>query len=142
MGVMQISFFSLMTLSQVNPVFAALSSLRFINGYNSLSNNHLADPLTPTSPKGIFMFSRFTENFNFTLAIILLPLLIALISFILSKTAFKNNQKVVLVAQRSVGEYTLMGIMFSGYLTAVAFGLQMMYGMKNMEDLLGKVSLV
>ena len=37
MAVVQISFFSLITLSQLNPCFAALASLRLINGYNSLS---------------------------------------------------------------------------------------------------------
>lgn len=89
MAVVQISFFSLVTLSQLNPCFAALSSLKLVNGYNSLNSNHLKDPLTPTSPKGIFLFSRFAENFNFTAAIVLVPLLVALVSFILSKTALK-----------------------------------------------------
>lgn len=103
MAVVQISFFSLVTLSQLNPCFAALSSLKLVNGYNSLNHNHLADQLTPTNPKGIFLFSRFTENFNFTLAIILVPLLIALISFILSKTALKDNERVVKIATKSVG---------------------------------------
>jgi hypothetical protein len=58
MAVIQISFFSLITLSQVNPCFAALSNLRFINGYN-LKSNHLQDPLTPAEPKGLFLLSRF-----------------------------------------------------------------------------------
>jgi hypothetical protein len=89
MAVVQISFFSLVTLSQLNPCFAALSSLKLVNGYNSLNHNHLADQFTPTKPKGIFLFSRFIENLNFTVAIILVPLLVALISFILSKTAMK-----------------------------------------------------
>ena len=92
MAVVQISFISLITLSQVNPCFAALSSLKLVNGYNSLNqSNYLEDPLTPTSPKGIFLYSRFTENFNFTLAIVLIPLLVALVCFILSKTALKEN---------------------------------------------------
>jgi hypothetical protein len=103
MAVIQISFFSLVSLSQLNPCFAALSSLKLVNGYNSLNNDHLKDQLTPTAPKGIFLFSRFTENFNFTLAIVLVPLLVALISFILSKTALKENEKVVQVAKKAVG---------------------------------------
>lgn len=94
MAVVQISFFSLMTLSQLNPCFAALSSLKLVNGYNSLSKNRLEDPLNPIQPKGIFLFSRFVENFNFTTAIILIPLIIALITFILSKTACKENKRV------------------------------------------------
>lgn len=141
MAVVQISFFSLVTLSQLNPCFAALSSLKLVNGYNSLNHNHLADQLTPTNPKGIFLFSRFTENFNFTAAIILVPLLVALVAFILSKTALKENERVVRVAKKAVGEYTLMGILFGGYLIAVSFALQVMYGMKNNSDFIGKVSL-
>ena len=92
MAVVQISFFSLVTLTQMNPCFAALTSLKLINGYNSLNHrDHLEDPFTPTSPKGIFLFSRCTENFNFTLIIIIVPLLVALTCFILSKTVLKEN---------------------------------------------------
>lgn len=60
MAVVQITFFSLLTLASLNPCFAALTSLLFVNGYNNLNHsNHLEDPLTPVSPKGIFLFSRF-----------------------------------------------------------------------------------
>ncbi len=141
MAVVQISFFALMTLSQLNPCFAALSQLRFVNGYNSLNNNHLEDQLSPNQPKGIFLFSRFAENFNFTAAIVVVPLLVALVAFVLSKTAFKNNEKVERVFQRALGEYTLNGLLFSGYIIAVAFSLQVMYGIKNSSDFIGKVSL-
>ena len=34
-----------------------------------------------------------------------------------------------------------MGILFTGYLTAVSFALELMYGIKNSSDLIGKVSL-
>jgi hypothetical protein len=45
MAVVQIAFFSLMSLSQMNPCFSALSSLRFVNGYNQLNqSNYLLDP--------------------------------------------------------------------------------------------------
>jgi hypothetical protein len=54
----------------------------------------LYDPLTPIPPKGILLFSHFTENFNFTFAIIAVPLLVAVIAFILSKTTLKNNHKI------------------------------------------------
>lgn len=142
MAVVQISFFSLVTLSQLNPCFAALSSLRLVNGYNSLNkSNYLQDPMTPISPKGIFLFSRFTENFNFTLAVVAIPLLVALVSFILSKTALKENEKVLTVAKRAVGEYTLMGLLLGGYMIAVSSGLEAMYGSKRNNDLIGKVSL-
>jgi len=59
MAVLQITFFSLLTLSHMNPCFSALSYLWLANGYNSLKHNHLADPLSPIPVKGIQMFSRF-----------------------------------------------------------------------------------
>jgi hypothetical protein len=142
MAVVQISFFSLVTLSQLNPCFAALSRLQFANGYNSLhSGTHLQDKLTPIQPKGIQLFSRFAENFNFTLALVLVPALSALVCFVLSKTALKNNAKLNQLTKKLIGEYTFMGLMFGAYIIAVSFGLEVMYGMKNTADLIGKASL-
>jgi len=59
MAVIQVSFFSLVSLSQLNPCFSALASLWLVNGYNQMHRNHLQDALTPIPPKGIGMFSRF-----------------------------------------------------------------------------------
>jgi hypothetical protein len=100
-----------------------LANLQFINGYNKLGNNYLDDPLTPIPPKGIFMFSRFADNLNLTLIILLIPLLVALIAFILSKTIMKENERVIKVAKKAVGEYFLTVLLFCGYLTGVSFGL-------------------
>lgn len=60
MAVLQVTFFSLITLSQMNPCYAALSSLWLVNGYNSLNKNNLSDKFTPIPLKGIKMFSRYT----------------------------------------------------------------------------------
>jgi hypothetical protein len=87
------------------------------------------------------MFSYFTNNFNFTSAIIIAPLLVALIAFVLSKTAMKDNPNVLTVAQRAVGEYTFMGLMFSGYIIAISFALEVMFGIKNTENIIGKLSI-
>lgn len=63
MAVVQITFFALLSLNQMNPSFAYLNSLKYANGYNSLFTNsndtHLEDGLTSTNAKGIFLFSRF-----------------------------------------------------------------------------------
>lgn len=66
----------------------------------------------------------------------------ALVSFILSKTALKDNEKVVNVAKKAVGEYTLMGILLGGYMIAVCSGLEILYGAKKSSDLIGKISIV
>ncbi len=69
------------------------------------------------------MFSRFADNLNLTLIILLIPLLVALIAFILSKTIMKENEKTIKVAKKAVGEYFLTVLLFFGYLTGVSFGL-------------------
>jgi hypothetical protein len=37
MAVLQIAYFALMPLSDINPCFSALTSLRYVNGYNQLN---------------------------------------------------------------------------------------------------------
>lgn len=96
MGVIQISFLSLLTLPSLNPNFEALFTIWFVNGFNyfSLSSkSHLKDIYTPLQVKGVSLFSRFTENYNITFALILIPYLISLICFILSKTAYKQDER-------------------------------------------------
>lgn len=141
MAVIQVSFFGLMSLTEMNPCFAALSSLKFVSGYNSLGTNPLLDRFTPTQARGIFLFTRFTENFNFTTLIILIPLLVSLISLVLWKTLLKNNLKFKKVFKRSLGQYTLNGLLFSGYLVAVSFVLEVQYGIQNTDGFVGKFSL-
>jgi hypothetical protein len=87
------------------------------------------------------MFSRFTENFNFTFAVIVVPLLVAVVSFILSKTVLKGNKKVLTVFERALGEYTFMGLMFIAYDVTVSFALEVLFGTKNMRDMIGKISI-
>ena len=96
MAVLQVSFFSLITLVEFNPCFRALASLWLVNGYNSVSpNDILEDSLTPEQPKGVYLFSRFLENYNLTLLLVLIPLTVSLVAFALSKTALKNKAQLL-----------------------------------------------
>ena len=98
MAVIQIAYFSLLSLSSLNPCFRALSDMWFVNGFNyfyPLSSihpkNYLLDPLTPLPAKALKLFSVFTRNYNFTLLLIICPYLISVICLILSKTVFKAD---------------------------------------------------
>lgn len=71
---------------------------------------------------------------------IFLPLFVALIAFVLSKTLLKNNNTIKKAAKRSLGEYTFMGLMFGGYLISVSFALRMLYGRKGDLDMIAKIS--
>ena len=78
----------------MNPCFEALTSLWLVNGYNDISPKEiLQDSLTPEQPKGVYLFSLFLENYNLTLVLVLIPLTVALVAFILSKTVLKSKEK-------------------------------------------------
>lgn len=84
MAVLQISFLSLMLISDVNPCFQALANLWLVNGYNRINASHyLQDQLTPIPPKGIYLYSRYLQNYNFTLILIIIPFIVSLIGWLL-----------------------------------------------------------
>lgn len=89
MAVIQISFLSLFTLPSLNPTFAALSKVWFVNGFNifPFDKATLLISNVPTQMKGISMFSLFIQNYNFTFLLLFVP---SLIFYILAKTLFKN----------------------------------------------------
>lgn len=92
-SVVQISYIALVTLCPMNPCFRALTSMWFVNGFNhfSLTKGHLLDPLTPLYVKGVSLYSRFFENYNFTLLLIVLPFVVSAVCLILAKTVFRDN---------------------------------------------------
>ena len=47
-----------------------------------------------------------------------------------------------MLAKRCACEYAFNGVMFSAYIMAVSFGLQMNYGMKNSVGMLGLGSMI
>lgn len=63
MEVLQISYLSLLTFSNLNPCFNALSTVWFVNGPNyfpiSQTRKHLLDEETPQSIKGLYLYSQF-----------------------------------------------------------------------------------
>lgn len=93
MGVIQISYLSLLCLDSMNPCFKMLANIWFVNGFNyfSLTKNYLTDVNSPIQIKGIFLYSRFMENYNFTMLLILIPYLISLVCLILSVTLYSKD---------------------------------------------------
>lgn len=137
MAVLQITFIGLISLEAVNPCYGGIRNMWLVNGYNSLSQeSHLPNQELPHQPKGIFLYSDFLLNYNLTVLIIVIPLMVALVSFIyfylkykkrvhgipednLDAASQRNNEiqsaKVEKFWQRSLGEYTFTGVMFSEY---------------------------
>jgi hypothetical protein len=101
----------------------------FVNGFNyfTLSGNSMKNALIPKEMVGVQLFSRYWKNYNLTLLLILIPLIIGFITYILSKTAFKKKNKIAMklktISLKSICEYVFNGLMFSGYIVAVSLGI-------------------
>lgn len=147
MAVLQISFFALATLSEVNPCFAALSPLAMSNGYNKNlidNSNYIDDINTPIKIKGIMQYSQYVLNTNLSLVLIIVPLILALIFFIASKVFKKEERKkyCAILSSKFLHEYTFTCLMFLSYLIAFSFVIEIIYGLKSISSLLTKISLV
>lgn len=139
MGVIQISYLSLISLSPVNPSFKALSNLWLVNGVNYFyfTKEYLKDVHSPVQAKSMFMSSQFIKNYNLTMIIILTPIAIGLSYMILSLLRSKSSLR---LGKKIICEYGFDGIMFSLYIISFSFSLQVLYGVKNMDQS-GKISI-
>ena len=104
----------------MNPNFESLT--------NSTTSTCLPKPdvNSPLQVKGVSLYSHFTENYNFTFLLILLPYLAALVCLILERTLYKQDEKQKKLskwAKRLVCETAFNGVMFCGYIIAVSFAL-------------------
>lgn len=93
MAVVQISFVSLMALPTLNPSFAALTDIWFVNGFNifAFDKSSLYSSEVPSQLKGVSMFGHFSQNYNITVLTIFLPLLIGLVTTIVAKTILRGK---------------------------------------------------
>lgn len=98
MAVVQISYFSIFQLEKIPPTFIGLKNLIYSNGYNSqnlLSTNYKifkgdTSTLMGISPLSPILFN----NYNISLVILfLLPVLIGLIGYLVSKFMCKADKK-------------------------------------------------
>lgn len=85
MAVIQVSFFALCSLSNLNPCFAALSSLQLSSGYNMFPNPTQPSKSDLPNQIRVNLMEHFIYNVNFTLISLMLTLLIGFVFFILSK---------------------------------------------------------
>jgi hypothetical protein len=140
MAVIQISYLSLISLTSLNPALNLVSELYFVNGYNNLYYNKefLSQPEL-TKVRGITLFPHFIENYSFTMVLVFIPLLLALIAFLMTKFCNKDWE---MKWKRLLGEYTFNGLMFSGYIVGVALALQFLYGFKNNSGPIGGFSIL
>ncbi len=88
-AIFQFTYFMILTVGELNPNFYALSGLKYSSGYN-----FVLTPLKPTTSQkiitGINFSASILNNFNVSLALIVLPIIIGCSLRIIAKTLIKN----------------------------------------------------
>lgn len=85
------------------------------------------------------MYPYFLLNYNLTMLLIFVPILIGLILFVLSRSWKPTLAKYWPLC---IGQYAFNGVMFSAYIVWVSIGLQFMFGIKDLSSGVGVVSLI
>lgn len=87
--VFQVSFVSLATLPLITPMFSAVRTLAVVNnGYNMLAGSAVRpaeDLLSDDRTKGAQLYSQFLYNLNTGILLTVVPMMVGLIAFIVSK---------------------------------------------------------
>ena len=114
-SVYQLTFFSLISTEKMSPGVAALRQLSYSTGYNF---NLISGSSSITDRH--FYFLNYNLNFvncyNLSSIVIFLPLLIALVIFIVNKVKYSlKNNKLARWVDLLRGEVTYYGVMFSCY---------------------------
>lgn len=92
-GVVQGAFVALMLVPVAPPLLASLSRMVYVNGYNTINQATQYTTLSSTLPPRIAALSYFpsvAQNLNYTLVVLLLPLLVALGLYVASRRV-KND---------------------------------------------------
>lgn len=84
-GVVQVAFIGLMTIVELPPMLSALSTMIQANGYNSAFDSASSKQTLPIP--SLEYHASLVHNLNYTLAILILPLVISLVLYIIIKTA-------------------------------------------------------
>lgn len=85
MAVVQIAFFGLISIENMNPTFAALSSLQMSSGYNVFPNPTPIGSVEVPNKLRANLLQHFLFNLNFTLAFFIVTLSVGAVFFVLSK---------------------------------------------------------
>lgn len=134
LGMLQLSYLSMLSIGALNVMEIGLLPLRLSTGVNANTFGQQAnqDMATSDSIKGVLLFSQFLQNVNFSALLFLLPLIVALATFLVTKLPLKlksSTKKTLLkVFEQAIGEYTLMGLLFCSYLMNAAIVIELTFG--------------
>ena len=80
-AISQLTFYSLLSLNDMSPSYAALTKLAISNGYNQIKSYDMGvnNPMSKNI-KGVSLEGEFIYNYNFMALMVFLPFLIALVT--------------------------------------------------------------
>lgn len=146
MAVIQLAFFALISLGQLNPTFEALSNLQLTSGYNIFPNPTPSENIDLPNKMRERLLQHFIFNINFTLIYLCVTLGLGAIFYI--RKIISQKQKKEQVKRNSerlsiklLCEYTFSGIMFCSYLISIAFIVELTYGVKDSKSQFAPLSI-
>lgn len=133
-GVVQLAFLGLIAVEPLHPLLAPILNLSLINGINSMFSSDQARTAStvPNRLSALQYESTLAYDLNYSLAIILVPMLVGAILFIASKIIKARSEQLKQWALRAVCEYELTVVLFLLYHATAATAIFAMYFNNNM----------
>ena len=116
-AVTQVAALLTVTLEDVNPTFDSLRYLDLSLGITNIfpDDYNYESSSIPAHIKPLISSWDCISSFNIFLGVVLCPLLVGVILLILSKTAYKDNNKVGKAWRYAFGTFTYYGLLFLAY---------------------------
>lgn len=125
LGVVQVAFIGLAIVNNLPPLLAPLAKMGYVNGVNSAlsGSDSSASTSLPVRESSLDYGASMVYSLNYTVALLLLPLLVSLALYIAAKCT-KNDeskqQKLMGWSQTSLCEWGLTSVMFVLYHSTVS----------------------
>lgn len=136
-GVVQIAFLGLMVIDNLQPLIAPMTKIFTINGINTAFADSTLNKTLPYRASSLHYGASFTYNLNYSLVLLLLPLLVALFVFISSKIRRDIEDKLKRISMDILCEYGFTAVLFLFYQIATSLGLFIVYDTPATSTLYG-----
>lgn len=140
MGVIQVSYIGLMIVNYLNPVLAPFSKISFVNGFNDMFSTGSASGAMPNRITALNYYGELARNLNYTTFLLVLPLLVSLVLYLVSRFSKKPKEtrdQLYRYSQICLCEYGLTGCMFLLYQFVVSVFLFVIYNPGTSSSLFG-----
>lgn len=137
-GVLQVAFLGLISLQYMQPLFAALTNVAFVNGVNTLYSSQRQTLLVngdlssgvPKNAVALQYDAQMAYSLNYSIALLLLPSFVGLVLFVASKIVKDNKKKGQLTqwSWTALCDFGLSAVVFLTYHVVASLLVWIMYG--------------